>query len=444
MSYITEINATQYNDYVLNSKRPVILDFYSDECVPCESLAGKYESLSSLFGSKVKFLKIFRQQNRDLALSLGVKSSPTLIFYNDGKEIGNRLTGAIRKSAIIEQIRSMLAQHEFDQLYSNRQSKRIDVDVAILGGGPAGMTAALYAAQAKLRVLVIDQDLTGGQVKITHLISNYPGTGGPVSGWELSEKMLRQIEEAGAKVLSAVDVTSVKLKEGDHKIQIDNEINVHSPVVILATGAEPRLLSIAGEKEYKGKGISYCATCDGKYYQDKEVIVIGGGNSAIEESLFLTKFASKVTIIHQFDHLQANKTAQEQAFANHKIEFIWNTEARSFELQENGQMKVTVENLTTNQRQDLLTDGVFVFIGMIPNLNGIETVDNKLTTDNYGYIITDDDMETNLKGVFAVGDVRSKKFRQAAIAVGEGCVAAMASEKRLFEFQQKKKTLATV
>ncbi|MBW7859435.1 MAG: FAD-dependent oxidoreductase, partial [Leptonema sp. (in: Bacteria)] len=360
MSYITEINATQYADLVVNTKGPVILDFYSDDCVPCESLASKYESLALLFGSKVKFLKIFRQQNRDLALSLGVKSSPTLIFYIDGKEVGNRLTGAIRKSAIVNQISSMLTQDEFNQLYSNRQSKRIDVDVAILGGGPAGLTAALYAAQAKLKVLVIDQDLTGGQVKITHLISNYPGTGGPVSGWELSEKMLRQAEEAGAEVLSAVDVTSVKLKEGNHIIQIDNEINVHSAVVILATGAEPRLLSIVGEKEYKGKGISYCATCDGKYYQDKEVIVIGGGNSAIEESLFLTKFASKVTIIHQFDHLQANKTAQEQAFANDKIQFIWNTEARSFELQENGQMKVTVENLTTNQKHDILTDGAFV------------------------------------------------------------------------------------
>jgi thioredoxin reductase (NADPH) len=275
------------------------------------------------------------------------------------------------------------------------------------------------------------------------MISNYPGTGGPVSGWELSEKMLRQVQEAGADVISAVDVTMVKLKSGNSIIRLDDEIEVHARSVILATGAEPRSLNVPGEKEYRGKGISYCATCDGKYYDGKEVIVIGGGNSAVEESLFLTRFARKVTIVHQFDYLQANKKAQEEAFANDRIEFIWNSEPRRFDQLPDGRMKLTIENVKTGEMSELITDGVFVFVGMVPNLTGIES-EVPLEKNPWGYIITDEDMETNIPGIYAVGDVRAKKYRQAAIAVGEGCIAAIACEKRLEAMKQSQKELAGV
>lgn len=441
--FIQEIQASQYEALVAGAKGPVILDFYSEDCVPCEALASKFESLADLFGEEIRFYKIFRQQNRELATELGVRSSPTLIFYRDGQEVGRRLTGAIRKKDIVEQIGQLIPADAFDRLYAKRSSSTREVDVAILGGGPAGLTAALYAAQARLNVLVIDQDLTGGQVKTTHMISNYPGTGGPVSGWELSEKMLRQVQEAGADVIAAVDVTMAKLKSGESVIRIDDEIEVHARSVILATGAEPRSLGVPGEKEFRGRGISYCATCDGKYYDGKEVIVIGGGNSAVEESIFLTKFASRVTIVHQFDHLQANKQAQEEAFANDRIRFVWNSEPRRFEQLPDGRMKLTVENVKTGETDEMITDGVFVFVGMVPNLTGIES-DMPIEKNQWGYVITDEDMETNVPGIFAIGDVRAKKYRQAAIAVGEGCIAAIACEKRLEAMKHSEKELASV
>ncbi|GIX43099.1 MAG: hypothetical protein KatS3mg129_2832 [Leptospiraceae bacterium] len=428
---VIEIQQEDYEKMVLNSEKPVILDFYSDDCIPCESLAPKFEDLANLFGHHISFLKIWRQKNRPLAEKLGVFSSPTLIFYNPGgKEAGNRLSGAIKKREIIEQIKVLIGQETVNKILSKKQKQRIDIDVIILGGGPAGLTAALYTAQAKLNTIVIDQDLAGGQVKITHQISNYPGTGGPVSGWELAEKMQKQVKDAGAKIISAVDVTKVELKPLDHTVWIDDEIEIHGKAIILAMGAEPRKLNIPGEKELKGKGISYCATCDGKYYENKEVVVIGGGNSAVEESIFLTKFANKVTIIHQFDHLQANKSAQEEAFKNPKIQFIWNSEPRKFEKLSNGKIKITIENTKTHEFSDIITDGIFIFIGYQPNLSLIK---ENLTKDPWGYIITNEDMATNIEGVYAIGDLRSKKFRQATIAVGEGTIAAMAVEKYLAE-----------
>ena len=428
---IIEISADEFEKFVLNSKKPVILDFYSDECVPCEALAPKYKDLANLFGDKIQFLKIWRQKNRSLAEKLGVFSSPTLIFYlPQGKETGKRLSGAIKKREIIEQIKNLIGSELVEEILSQKEKQRIDVDVIVLGGGPAGLTAALYTAQAKLNTIVIDQDLPGGQVKITHQISNYPGTGGPVSGWELSEKMQKQVKDAGAKIISAVDVTKVELKPLDHIVWIDNEVEIHGKAIILAMGSEPRKLNIPGEKEFKGKGISYCATCDGKYYENKEVVVIGGGNSAVEESIFLTKFAKKVTIVHQFDHLQANKTAQEEAFKNPKIQFIWNSEPRKIDKLSNGKMQITIENLKTHTLSEIITDGIFIFIGYQPNLSLIK---EELTKDPWGYIITDENMATNTEGVYAIGDLRSKRFRQATIAVGEGTIAAMALEKYLAE-----------
>jgi thioredoxin reductase (NADPH) len=200
--------------------------------------------------------------------------------------------------------------------------------------------------------------------------------------------------------------------------------------MLIATGSSPKPLGLPGEKEYKGKGISYCATCDAKYYQDKEVIIIGGGNSAIEEALFISKFASKITIVHQFDVLQANKSAQEKIFANEKVTFYFEHEPREFRRNEDGTMAVVVENLKTKEYSTLETDGVFVFAGMQPNLDGIGDK-GLFTYDEWGYIKVDDRMRTSVANVFAAGDVVTKPFRQITVATSEGTIAAIQAAKEL-------------
>lgn len=426
--FVTEINENQFADLVEKSEKPVLLDFYSTECPPCEALAPKFEQYAELFYEHIHFYKIFRQENRSLADRLNVKSSPTLLFFKNGREVSGRLSGGIRKKQIQDAIQNLVLPEVFERAVSGRKKIFMKADVVILGGGPAGLSAAIYAAQAKLNTIVIDPALPGGQVATTHMISNYPGTGAALPGYELAHKTQHQAKESGANILSAVDITDLELSQSgeSHRIWIDDDLEIESSVVILAMGAEPRKLGVPGEIEFKGKGISYCATCDGKYYDDKEVVVIGGGNSAIEESLFLTRFASKVTIIHQFEELQANKTAQQHAVENEKIEFILNSEVREFSQSAEGKMLLTVENLKTREISKVETDGVFVFIGMTPN-TGLLPV--SIAVNQWGYITTNEDMETNLPGVYAAGDIRSKKIRQVATAVSDGCIAGINAEK---------------
>ncbi len=425
---VMEISAENFDELVLKSSDKVIVDFYSSECSPCEALAPKFEEFAGLFSDDIKFYKIFRQQNRDLATNLGVKSSPTLLFYNAGKEVGERFSGEIRKYQLADGVRRLAGESRYNEIMSKRERKFKEADIVILGAGPAGLTAGIYAGQAKMNAIIVDQNLPGGQVKITHQMSNYPGTGGPISGMELMDKMDWQARNSGVEIIAAVDVTGLELSEdgGFHRILIDDDMEIKARSVVLGMGSEPRPLNIPGEKELKGKGISYCATCDGKYYEDQEVIVIGGGNSAVEESMFLTRFASKVKVVHQFDHLQANKTAQEEAFANEKIDFIWDNEPRKFEKTEDGKMKVHFHNVKTGEASEMVADGVFIFIGYVPNTHLIK---NHIEKDNWGYIRVTEDMETNIPGVYAVGDIRSKKWRQAATAVSDGCIAAIVSEK---------------
>ena len=294
-----------------------------------------------------------------------------------------------------------------------------------LGGGPGGLTAGLYLCQARVNTILIDTGLPGGHVATTHQVSNYPGFIDPQPGYMLSHNMSEQTKRCGTVYKVAVDVTQVDLKA--REIVIDEYETIQAKKIIISTGASPNWLNIPGEREYKGNGISYCATCDAKYFVDKEVVVIGGGNSAIEEADFISKFAAKITIVHQFDKLQANKQAQEKAFANPKINFMFEHEPREFRKQ-NGKMITVVEDLKSKKRFDLAADGVFVFIGMKPNL---ELFSGHLTLDKWGYIVTDEDMQTNIEGVYAVGDVRSKKYRQITTAIADGTIAAIAITKQI-------------
>jgi thioredoxin reductase (NADPH) len=388
-------------------------------------LAPKFESLAGLYGQDIKFLKIFRQKNKELAEKLEVKSSPTLLFFDNGKEVAERLTGGIKRSDIIHNLNTMLPENKVAMIQNKIKPTVSEFDVLILGAGPGGLTAGLYLCQAKINTVLIDIALPGGHVSTTHEVSNYPGFIEPQSGAMLSHNMSEQTKLCGTSYKVAVDVTKIDLKKKE--VVLDEYETVRAKKIIIATGTSPNLIGVPGEIELKGKGISYCATCDAKYYGDKEVVVIGGGNSAVEESDFISKFASKVTMVHQFDAFTANKTAIEKLFANPKIEALLEHEPRSFK-RDGDKIITEVEDLKTKQIKTLVSDGVFIFIGMKPN---IQLFKDKLTLDQWGYIKTDEDMRTSLPDIFAVGDVISKKYRQITTAVADGTIAAIAIAKEI-------------
>jgi thioredoxin reductase (NADPH) len=421
---MTEIIASEFDKEVLQAGK-VVLDFYSSECPPCEALAPKFESLAGLYGQDIKFLKIFRQKNKELAEKLEVKSSPTLLFFDNGKEVAERLTGGIKRSDIIHNLNTMLPENKVAMIQNKIKPTVSEFDVLILGAGPGGLTAGLYLCQAKINTVLIDIALPGGHVSTTHEVSNYPGFIEPQSGAMLSHNMSEQTKLCGTSYKVAVDVTKIDLKKKE--VVLDEYETVRAKKIIIATGTSPNLIGVPGEIELKGKGISYCATCDAKYYGDKEVVVIGGGNSAVEESDFISKFASKVTMVHQFDAFTANKTAIEKLFANPKIEALLEHEPRSFK-RDGDKIITEVEDLKTKQIKTLVSDGVFIFIGMKPN---IQLFKDKLTLDQWGYIKTDEDMRTSLPDIFAVGDVISKKYRQITTAVADGTIAAIAIAKEI-------------
>jgi thioredoxin reductase (NADPH) len=419
-----EITASEFENEITHGKK-VVLDFYSSECPPCEALAPKFEGLSKTYGDDITFLKIFRQKNKELAERLGVKSSPTLLFFDNGKEVAERLSGGIKRSDIINHLDSMIPAEKVEAIKSKIKPSVSDFDVIILGAGPGGLTAGLYLCQAKVNAVMVDIALPGGHVSTTHEVSNYPGFIEPQAGYMLSHNMSEQTKQCGTVYKVAVDVTKVDLEKKE--VIIDEFETLRAKRIIIATGTSPNFTGAPGEKELKGKGISYCATCDAKYFVDKEVVVIGGGNSAVEESDFIARFASKITMVHQFDKLTANKQAQEKLFANPKISVMYEHEPRSF-AKEGDKLVTEIEDLKTKERKKLVSDGVFVFTGFKANIGLFK---GNLELDQWGYIKTNEDMLTNIDGVYAVGDVISKKYRQITTAVADGTIAAIAISKEL-------------
>lgn len=303
--------------------------------------------------------------------------------------------------------------------------------VIIVGSGPAGLTAALYAARAQLHPLVIAGHELGGQVSLTYEIENYPGFPEPMTGQELVERMQAQAERFGARInlFSAVTEVDFSRPGGPFYLKTDDGNEYEAEAVIITAGATHRHLNVPGEKEFTGNGVSYCATCDGFFFRDKQVVVVGGGDSALEEGLFLTRFARQVTIIHRRDELRAGKTLQRRAFANEKINFIWNTVVERINGEQNVQ-SVTLRNVVTAETQDFPTDGVFVFIGHDPNS---DIFAGQVERDAFGYIITDREMRTSVEGVFAAGEIQDRQFRQVGTSVGQGTAAAMTAERWLAE-----------
>lgn len=300
--------------------------------------------------------------------------------------------------------------------------------VIIIGSGPAGLTAALYTARAQLEPLVIVGTQMGGQVAITHEVENYPGFVEGIGGPELIDVMMRQAERFGARY-SYEEVVAVDFTQGSPFTVKTHDTTYTADAVIVTAGASPRKLGIPGEDEMTGKGVSYCGTCDGFFFRGKDIVVVGGGDSALEEGIFLTRFANKVDIIHRRDELRAGATLQKRAFNNDKISFIWDTVAT--EIRGNGSVnEIMLQNAKTGEAYAYPTEGVFIFIGHYPNSNFLV---DQLEMDEEGYVITDELARTSVPGVFAAGEIQDPVFRQVATSVGQGTAAAMQAEKWLSE-----------
>ncbi|HEL0559178.1 thioredoxin reductase [Streptococcus equi subsp. zooepidemicus Sz105] len=290
-------------------------------------------------------------------------------------------------------------------------------DTLIIGSGPAGMTAALYAARSNLRVGIIEQGAPGGQMNNTSDIENYPGYD-HISGPELSLKMYEPLEKF--KVENIYGIVQRVEDCGDYKRVYTEDTHYDTKTVIVATGAKHRLLGVAGEEEYTSRGVSYCAVCDGAFFRNQELLVVGGGDSAVEEAIYLTQFAKKVTIVHRRDQLRAQKILQERAFANEKLDFIWDSVVREIQGNDIKVSNVVIENVKTGQVTNHDFGGVFIYVGLIPVTQMVSELG---ITNQEGWILTDDQMKTSIPGIFAVGDVRQKQLRQITTAVGDGAIA---------------------
>lgn len=305
-------------------------------------------------------------------------------------------------------------------------------DVIVAGAGPAGMTAAVYTSRANMSTLLLERGAPGGQMANTEEIENYPGFTS-ILGPELANKMFEHAQQFGAEYAYG-DIREIRDEE-PYKRVITGDKEYLAKAVIVATGAEHRMLGVPGEKEFSGRGVSYCAVCDGAFFRGKELVVVGGGDSAVEEAVFLTRFASKVTIVHRRDQFRAQKILQKRAFENEKISVIWDTQVR--EIRGDGKVQsVLLENVKTGEQREFATDGIFIYVGMNPLS---QPVRNLGITNEAGYIVTDEKMQTKVKGVFAAGDVREKMLRQVVTATGDGSIAAQSAQHYVEELNERLK-----
>ena len=302
-----------------------------------------------------------------------------------------------------------------------------NIDLVILGGGPAGLTAAIYSARAKMNMILLENAILGGQVRNSYTIENYPGFKS-VEGSTLADIMHEQAMELGAVIDEFDPIIDIKLSDNEKLVETGNYI-YKAKTVIIATGASPKKLPIPSEKEFSGKGIHYCAVCDGAMYEGKNIGVVGGGNSALEEAIFLTKFAKKVYLIRRYDYFRGEKSLLHEAENNEKIEILYNTDLVDVK-GSNFVDKAIVKDTKTNEERELEVSAIFGYIGTEPKTSEFE---GDLELNKYGYIITDENMRTNIAGVYAAGDVREKEYRQITTAVADGTIAALEAEKYVVE-----------
>lgn len=417
--FYTVCDSTNFEEIISNSQIPVVAYFYADDCLPCTKFSQLFERTAATLSEHLKFVKIFRPHNRQLAEKYSVKSSPIVIFFKDGKEVCSRLNGYISFPEFKESLENIL-----EKKCDSKEKTIVHCDVLIIGAGPAGLTAAIYAARSKLHTIVMDSSLPGGQVASTYHIANYPGTNGVIRGIDLMDNMKKQAMDFGAQIDDMQSIKSIDFT-GDEK-HVQTEANdYYAKSVIIATGAEPRKLPVESEREFRGRGIHYCATCDGALYTDANVIVVGGGTSAVEESLFLTRYAKSITVVNRSTEFKASRSSVDELLKNPQINVLWNTEVKEV-LGQNFVQKVKLCNNKTGESKEMDIDGIFVYIGMVPNTSLFKDV---LNLSEYGYIITDNNMATNIPGVFAAGDIRDKEIRQITTAVGDGTIAGIMAER---------------
>jgi thioredoxin reductase (NADPH) len=304
-------------------------------------------------------------------------------------------------------------------------------ELIIVGSGPAGFTAGIYAGRAQLAPLLITGSAPGGQMALTSEIENYPGFPQGLSGQELTQLMQQQVERFGTRV-QMDEVTAVDLSAHPFKATAYGDEH-ETKTLVIATGTSPRKLGVPGEAEFTGRGVSYCATCDGFFFQDRQVVVVGGGDSALEEAIFLTKFATQVHVVHRRDRLRAEKVFQERAFRNEKIKFVWDTVVTDI-LGDGRVTGVRLKNVKTEEEFTMEADGIFIYVGTIPNTGFLA---GQLELDERGYIVTDRRCHTSVPGVFAAGDVQERVLKQVSTAVGSGAMAAMEAEKFIAELEDR-------
>ena len=415
---ILNMNAESYRKFT-QAKQPVMVEFSAPWCVYCRRLAPALESVAEEYRDTLVFGAVNIDDEPELAQSEKIEVVPTLLIYQNGQVLG---------SIVAPESRAQLVAFIEETLQHREQEANITehiYDMIVVGGGPGGYTAALYAARAGLDTVILEKLSAGGQMALTEQIDNYPGFEDGIDGFSLGEKMKRGTERFGVETKLA-EVLSLDLS-GTVKKAETSEGPLFARIIVLATGAGPRELGIEGEQELIGKGVNYCAACDGMFYKNKTVVIAGGGNTAAADALILSRICKKVIVVHRRDTLRATKIYHEPLMKAENVEFRWDSEIIEL-LHDEKVIGIRLRNVKTGEETTLACDGVFVSIGRKPSS---ELVKDQVEVDPAGYIIADESTRTNIPGVFAVGDVRTKALRQVVTAVANGATAVHYAEEYL-------------
>lgn len=415
---IMEMNAEKYREFI-QSDKPVLVEFSAPWCGYCRRLAPVIEAVAEEYKDTIPFGGVNIDEEPELTDSEKIKLVPTLRIYKNGKILSSII--APDSKARLE---LFIKETIHPQEHKTNATKHV-YDMIVVGGGPGGYTAALYAARAGLDIVVLEKLSAGGQMSLSDNVENYPGFEEGIAGFMLGEKMKQQAERFGVET-KLTEVLSLELPDPVKKVKTSDGV-LYAKTIVLATGASPRKLGVPGEHQLTGKGVNYCASCDGMFYKDKTVVIVGGGNSAATEASILSRICKKVYLVHRRDTLRATKVYQEPLMKKENVEFCWDSAVKEL-LHDERLTGVVVQNVKTGEERTIDCEGMFVSIGRKPST---ELVKGQLKIDPAGYVDADETTRTNIPGVFAVGDVRRKAVHQIVTAVADGAVAIHYAEEYL-------------